>query len=97
MANRQEPFNASKSVLPPEHETLFKHSVADPDDPKTRWTKVGEGKKAVWHRFQSSAPDGSKPFHWNGSTDGKDISGRPRAIDRKNVPRFAQKMKGCAL
>lgn len=97
MANRQEPFNASKSILPQDHETLFKHSVADPDDPKTRWTKVGEGKKAVWHRFQSSAPDGSKPFHWNGSTDGKDMNGRPRAIDKKNVPRFAQKMKGCAL
>ncbi len=97
LPNRQVPFNSSKSVLPAEHEELFKHSIADPDDPKTRWTKVGEGKKAVWHRFQSSAGDGSKPFHWNGSTDGKDINGRPRAIDKKNVPRYAQKMKGCAL
>ncbi|MNJ34083.1 putative deoxyribonuclease RhsC [compost metagenome] len=97
MADRKVPFNSSKSILPEQHEALFKNSVADPDDPKTRWTKVGEGKKAEWHRFQSSAPDGTKPFHWNGSTDGLDINGRPRAIDRRNVPKFARNLKGCAL
>ena len=97
LPNRQVPFNSSKSVIPPNAEDLFKLSQIDPDDPKTRWTKVGEGKKSVWHRFQSSAADGSGAFHWNGSTDGVDIKGRPRAIDTKNVPRSARNMKGCKL
>ncbi|HFW0000322.1 TPA: RHS repeat domain-containing protein, partial [Salmonella enterica subsp. enterica serovar Wangata] len=97
LPNRQVPFNSSKSVIPPNAEDLFKLSQIDPDDPKTRWTKVGEGKKSVWHRFQSSAADGSGAFHWNGSTDGVDIKGRPRAIDIKNVPRSARNMKGCKL
>lgn len=97
LPNRQVPFNSSKSVISPNAEDLFKLSQIDPDDPKTRWTKVGEGKKSVWHRFQSSAADGSGAFHWNGSTDGVDIKGRPRAIDTKNVPRFARNMKGCKL
>ncbi|WP_286178678.1 RHS repeat-associated core domain-containing protein, partial [Escherichia sp. 93.0816] len=97
LPNRQVPFNSTKSVIPPNAETLFGYSQVDPNDPKTRWTKVGEGKKAVWHRFQSSAGDGSKPFHWNGSTDGVDIKGRARAIDIKNVPRAARNMKGCEL
>ncbi len=97
LPNRQVPFNSSKSVIPSNAEDLFKFSQVDPDDPKTRWTKVGEGKKSVWHRFQSSAADGSGAFHWNGSTDGVDIKGRPRAIDIKNVPRSARNMKGCKL
>lgn len=97
LPNRQVSFNSSKSVIPSNAEDLFKFSQVDPDDPKTRWTKVGEGKKSVWHRFQSSAADGSGAFHWNGSTDGVDIKGRPRAIDIKNVPRSARNMKGCKL
>ena len=97
LPNRQVPFNSSKSVIPPNAEDLFKLSQIDPDDPKTRWTKVGEGKKSVWHRFQSSAADGSGAFHWNGSTNGVDIKGRPRTIDTKNVSRSARNMKGCKL
>lgn len=81
--------------MPSNHEELFRQSQLDPNDPKTSWTKVGEGKKANWHRFQSSAADGSGAFHWNGSTDGVDIRGNPRAIDKKNVPKYARNMKGC--
>ncbi|MCN8130161.1 hypothetical protein MLR29_17530 [Escherichia coli] len=44
LPNRQVPFNSSKSVIPSNAEDLFKFSQVDPDDPKTRWTKVGEGK-----------------------------------------------------
>ncbi|WP_323855279.1 RHS repeat-associated core domain-containing protein, partial [Xenorhabdus koppenhoeferi] len=94
LPDRQVPFNSTKSVIPPNAEELFKHSQVDPNDPKTRWIKVGEGKKSVWHRFQSNAADGSGAFHWNGSTDGVDIRGKPRAIDTKNVPRFARNMEG---
>ncbi len=94
LPDRQVPFNSTKSVIPPNAEELFKHSQIDPNDPKTRWVKVGEGKKSVWHRFQSNAADGSGAFHWNGSTDGVDIRGKPRAIDTKNVPRFARNMEG---
>lgn len=97
LPNRQVPFNSTKSVIPSNAEEIFKLSQVDPDDPKTRWTKIGEGKKSVWHRFQSSAADGSGAFHWNGSTDGVDIKGKPRAIDIKNVPRSARNMKGCKL
>ena len=97
LENRRAPFNSSKSVIPKNAEELFKYSQVDPDDLKTRWTKVGEGKKAVWHRFQSTAPDGSAPFHWNGSTNSADIRGKPRAIPIDQVPKLAKKMKGCKL
>lgn len=97
LPNRQVPFNSTKSVIPSNAEEIFNLSQVDPDDPKTRWTKIGEGKKSVWHRFQSSAADGSGAFHWNGSTDGVDIKGKPRAIDIKNVPRSARNMEGCKL
>ncbi len=46
------------------------------------------------HRFQSSAANGSGPFHWNGSTDGIDIKSKPRAIDPRNVPKYAKNMEG---
>ena len=45
LKNRRAPFNKTKSVIPENAEELFKYSLVDPDDPKTRWTKVGEGKR----------------------------------------------------
>ncbi|EOE0525493.1 RHS repeat domain-containing protein, partial [Providencia stuartii] len=60
LPGRQVPFNSSKSIIPPNAEELFKLSQLDPNDPKTSWVKIGDGKKAVWHRFQSSAADGSR-------------------------------------
>jgi hypothetical protein len=79
-------FNKSKSILPSNHKELFEHSVADPKDVKTRWTKEGTGKKAVYHRFQNEQPDGKGAWHWNGSTSSKDQSGKDRSIAEENVP-----------
>ena len=45
LKNRREPFNSKKNVIPENAEELFKYSLVDPDNPKTRWTKVGEGKR----------------------------------------------------
>ena len=45
LKNRREPFNSKKNVIPENAEELFKYSLVDPDHPKTRWTKVGEGKR----------------------------------------------------
>nr|WP_301539883.1 hypothetical protein [Providencia stuartii] len=97
MPSRQVPFNSSKSIIPPNAEELFKLSQLDPNDSKTTWVKIGEGKKAAWHRFQSSAADDSGPFHWNGSTDSVDIKGKLRAIDSRNVPKYAKNMEGIKL
>ncbi len=82
-------YKANKSVLPDNHEELWKNSVADPDDPHTRWTKVGEGKKAVYHRFVESNGE----WHWNGSTDGKTKSGENRVIPEQKVPAEVKRMK----
>lgn len=79
-------FNKKKSILPSNAEALFKQSVKDPKDPKTRWAKEGKGNKAVYHRFQSEASDGSKPFHWNGSTNATLNNGTPNPINLNNVP-----------
>jgi hypothetical protein len=86
-------FNNKKSVLPDNAEDLFNRSVQDPNDPKTRWTKVGDGKDAVYHRFQSDAKDGSGAFHWNGSTDAQLINGTPNEISPNNVPKEIKRLK----
>ena len=75
------PYNASKSVLPENHESLWQQSKPASDG--NRWTKIGEGKKAEYHRFQN---DGNGNFHWNGSTAGETASGQTRAIRINNVP-----------
>lgn len=80
------PYNPTKSLLPANHQDLWNNSVPDPKKPDTRWAVEGKGKDAVFHRFQSTAKDGSKPFHWNGSTSGKTLSGADRSIDPGNVP-----------
>ena len=68
------PYNRNKSVLPKNHQELWKNSRLASDG--NRWTKVGEGKNAVYHRFQS---DGNGNWHWNGSTNGVTQNGIPRS------------------
>ena len=85
-------FNKTKSVLPDNAQQLFNESVADPADPKTRWTKVGDGKDAVYHRFQSNK-DGTAPFHWNGSTNAKLKNGTSNPISLNNIPKQIKRIK----
>ncbi|KEQ11795.1 hypothetical protein, partial [Endozoicomonas numazuensis] len=79
-------YNRTKSVLPKNHEQLWKKSTLAKDG--NRWTKIGNGKKAVYHRFQN---DGNGNWHWNGSTDGKTASGETREISISNVPTEVQR------
>ncbi|GEN67720.1 hypothetical protein CRH01_22880 [Chryseobacterium rhizosphaerae] len=83
-------YNPKKSVLPEDHVELFEKSVMDPKKSDTRWTKVMERTKAIYHRFQS---DGNGKWHWNGSTVGKTKSGADRKIDLKNVPQEIKNKK----
>ena len=80
------PYNPTKSVLPSNHVELFTSSTAV-RNPKngtvTRWAKEGEGRDAVYHRFQESSPN---EFHWNGSTKGRTKSGEAREIALHEVP-----------
>jgi hypothetical protein len=76
------PYNSTKSTLPENHETLWEQSKPASDG--NRWTKVGDGKKAEYHRFQN---DGNGNYHWNGSTDGVTARGEVRAIKANNVPK----------
>lgn len=82
-------YNSTKSVLPDNHQELWNNSVPDPNNPNTRWTKVGNGRNAVYHRFQSSN-DGT--WHWNGSTNGVTKKGEPRAIPLSRVPNLIRRM-----
>lgn len=75
------PYIRNKSVLPKNHEQLWGQSRLAKDG--NRWAKVGNGKKAEYHRFQN---DGNGNWHWNGSTKGVTASGTPRAIKMKDVP-----------
>lgn len=88
-------FVNKKSVLPPNHEELYRNSIPDPGKPTTRWTKVGDGKRATYHRFASTSGNSDGPFHWNGSTDAKLASGKPNAIMQNHVPHKIKKRKGC--
>jgi len=74
-------YNSSKSVLPKNHQQLWRDSRLGQDG--NRWTKVGSGKKANFHRFQN---DGNGNWHWNGSTNGVTKNGASRAIRVNNVP-----------
>jgi RHS repeat-associated protein len=80
------PYNKTKSTLPENHEELWRNSQAGPDG--NRWTKVGSGKKAEYHRFQN---DGNDNWHWNGSTNGTTANGTPRPININNVPNEVRK------
>ena len=75
------PYNPTKSVLPSNDRELWDQSILGSDG--NRWTKVGEGRNAEYHRFQD---DGNGNWHWNGSTDGKTASGAPREIRFEDVP-----------
>jgi len=79
-------YNNTKSVLPRNHLELWKASRRASDG--NRWTKVGNGKNAVYHRFQN---DGNGKWHWNGSTNGVTRSGQPRTIKMNNIPRDVQR------
>lgn len=74
-------YNRSKSVLPENHRDLWGKSKEGKDG--NRWTKLGNGKKAVYHRFQD---DGNGNWQWNGSTEGKTKDGIDRVIRINNVP-----------
>ncbi|WP_284208689.1 RHS repeat-associated core domain-containing protein, partial [Chitiniphilus shinanonensis] len=76
------PYNNSKSTLPQNHEELWKNSKRGSDG--NRWTKIGSGKKAEYHRFQN---DGNGNWHWNGSTNGRTASGVSRNINPNNIPK----------
>jgi RHS repeat-associated protein len=76
-------YKPSKSVLPENHEELWKKSVPDPDEPgKTRWTKFNTKKGPEYHRFEGS----NGKWHWNGSTVGETASGQPYKIKLERVP-----------
>jgi len=79
-------FNPSKSLLPKNYEELWIDSKSvntGQDGKRNRWTKVGSGKKAVYHRFQGGK---GALWHWNGSTNGVTFNGKPRAIKIQDVP-----------
>jgi RHS repeat-associated protein len=80
------PYNKTKSKLPPNHDDLWKNS--HPASDGNRWTKVGDGKNAEYHRFQN---DGNGNWHWNGSTNGQTASGSPRPIPQHQVPNDVKK------
>jgi hypothetical protein len=81
-------FNNAKSVLPKDHEALFRKSIVGSDG--NRWTKVGTGKKAVYHRFQD---DGNGKWHWNGSTNSKKRDNTPNTIPEQKIPIDIKKSK----
>jgi filamentous hemagglutinin len=76
------PYNPNKSVLPENHNELWKNSIVD--NKGTRWTKVGDGKKAEYHRFNN---DGNGNWHWTGSTNGVTKGGTPKGISKHLVPK----------
>lgn len=58
------PYNSTKSTLPENPETLWEQNK--PPRYGNCLTKVGDGKKAEYHRFQS---DGNGNCIWHGSSD----------------------------
>nr|WP_262890647.1 RHS repeat-associated core domain-containing protein [Kordia aestuariivivens] len=83
------PYNNRKSVLPNNHLELWNLSVAEEGKGDVRWTKVGSGNKAVYHRFQD---DNNGTWHWNGSTNGRTQSGVENKISINNVPNSIKKL-----
>jgi hypothetical protein len=78
------PYDPEKSVLPKNHEELWKESVQDPNSARVRWTKEGKGRKAVYHRFEG---DKNGDWHWNGSTNGRTKNNVERKISLDHVPK----------
>jgi hypothetical protein len=75
--------------LPKNHQELWDKSVESADG--TRWAKIGDGKKAEYHRFQN---DGNGNWHWNGSTSGVTKGGQSRPIRPNDVPSDIKKLPG---
>jgi hypothetical protein len=61
--------------------SLFANSIVGSDG--NRWTKVGTGKKAVYHRFFKHKDN---TWHWSGSTVGKTKAGVDNKIQETTVP-----------
>ena len=81
----QNQYNGEKSVLPKNHQELWKKSVPDPKgDIRTRWTVEGSSKRKVIHRFQHN---NHGVFHWNGSTNGMTKSGKKVPLKAK-IPKL---------
>ncbi len=83
------PYTSTKSVLPKNHKELWDKSVESADG--SRWTKVGNGKKAEYHRFQN---DRNGNWHWNGSTSGVTKGGQSRPILPSDIPNDIKKLPG---
>ncbi|QDH80582.1 hypothetical protein FKX85_16655 [Echinicola soli] len=80
-------YNPNKSVLPENHYELWLKSVDGGDG--NRYTKIGMGKKAIYHRFQN---DGNNNWHWNGSTNGKTKYGKSYPIRINTIPNRIKKL-----
>jgi filamentous hemagglutinin len=71
-------YNSTKETIPDNAEELFNANKKNVEpDGRTIWAKEGNGKKAVYHRFQGS----NGKWHWNGST-----AGGKRQIPMDKVP-----------
>lgn len=75
-------YKSTKSVLPNNHLELWENSVQSKDG--DRWSKETIKGKIIYHRFEYDANYGT--FHWNGSTNGKTLSGQDRKLSMDNVP-----------
>ncbi|MEV1005393.1 polymorphic toxin-type HINT domain-containing protein [Nonomuraea sp. NPDC050202] len=75
------PYNPGRAVLPPDAAEQFANSV---QVGKHRWTKIGEGRKAVYYRYSF---DNVSKWHWSGSTNGVTKSGAPSVIRMQDVPK----------
>jgi len=72
-------YDPNKSVIPDNAAELWEKSIRIG---KNYWTKVGEGKDAVYHRFSGGERNGN--WHWTGCSKGFTKSGAERSIDMNN-------------
>ena len=88
IAGGREPYNPSKSVLPPNHVQLFEQSkpFIDKDDKIIRYAIDGDG---VIHQFHPSI---TGLYHWAGSTNGFSANGEFRGI--KVPPQVVRTLNG---
>ena len=88
----QDRYNPGKSVLPPNHKEAWDNSVPDPKAPNsTRWSKEGNGKKSVFHKFFGNHQD---TWHWVGSTINETLSGKPRIVPQNQIPQSVKNQIG---
>lgn len=75
-------YKNTKSVLPDNHLELWENSIQAKDG--DRWAKEIIKGKTIYHRFEYDPNYGT--FHWNGSTNGKTLSGQDRKLSLGIVP-----------